>query len=310
MGRPWQGLLLVDKPSGPTSHDVVDAVRRLTGQRRVGHAGTLDPLASGLLPLALGRATRLLRFLPGSPKAYEGSLRLGLSSDTDDVTGEVLERHTAALPSAAEVLGAGFALEGRHAQRPPAYSARKVAGRRLYELARRGLAVEAPAREVEVSAFRLTPGEDPALYSFRTEVSAGTYVRALVRDLGAALGCGAVLASLRRTRIGPMALERATALPGDEAPEAARLRLGAALLPPERMPLEPPPLRLTDGEACRRFVSGAAVRPPEDGDLPQGAVSVRDAGGALLGVGEWSGGWLRPSVVVAETPPPKAPERR
>ena len=189
----WDGLLLIDKSSGPTSHDVVQSVRRLTGQRRVGHAGTLDPLATGLLPVLLGRATRLARFLPHSPKHYEGLLRLGLTTVTDDITGEELTCHAGTLPDPASVAAAAERLQGSHPQIPPAVSARKVGGKRLYRLARQGIRVEAAPRQVDVNRFEIAPvKDDPAQYEFSAEVSGGTYVRALIRDLGAALGCGGV----------------------------------------------------------------------------------------------------------------------
>ena len=151
MSSSWQGLLLLDKPEGPTSHDIVARVRRATGQRRIGHAGTLDPLASGLLPLVLGRPTRLVRFMPHSPKSYQGVIQIGCRSDTDDITGKILERCEGSLPTAEQVLEAARGLEGISAQIPPAFSARKIGGRRMYELARQGVQVEAKATDIEVT---------------------------------------------------------------------------------------------------------------------------------------------------------------
>ena len=170
-GQGRDGLLLVDKPTGPTSHDIVHRVRRASGVRRVGHAGTLDPLASGLLPLVLGRATRLVRFLPHSPKTYTGRLQLGRTTNTDDVTGEILSDHEGALPGAEQVLAAARKLEGRQFQIPPAFSARRVEGRRLYELARKGQAVEARPTEIVVTRFTLSPTDSPETYEFTAEVS-------------------------------------------------------------------------------------------------------------------------------------------
>ena len=149
------GLLLVDKPEGPTSHDIVAWVRRASGQRRVGHAGTLDPMASGLLPLVLGAATRLVRFLPSEPKVYRGRFELGWTSHTDDVTGRPLARHDGPLPDADAVIRASGELEGERPQIPPSVSARKVGGVRMYRLARRGVAVEAPASTVVVAGFEI-----------------------------------------------------------------------------------------------------------------------------------------------------------
>lgn len=290
----WQGLLLLDKPSGPTSHDLVAAVRRLTGQKRIGHAGTLDPLASGLLPLVLGHATRLVRFLPASPKAYEGSLHLGWTADTDDVTGEVRDRHRGTFPSPAAVAEAARTLEGVQLQRPPAFSARRVSGQRMYRMARRGLDPQAPPHEVEVARFRTEPTGPADTYAFVAEVSSGTYVRALVRDLGARLGCGAVLATLRRTRIGPLSVADAITMTDDS--HLTRLRLRAALVPPQGMPLLPPPHRLGDAEPARHFVAGRSI--PASG-VEDGLLRILDPSGRLLGVAECRQGRLHPRVVVA-----------
>ena len=203
-----EGVLLIDKPSGMTSHDVVDAVRRSLGTRKVGHAGTLDPMATGLLVVGVGRATRLLRVLGDLPKTYEGTMRLGVETDTLDAEGEVL-RTAPVHVAREEVLAAMRALEGASLQRPPAYSAVKVGGRKLYEAARAGEAIEAPARPIRVDAFDLT-GIDADEVGFRVVCSGGTYVRVLAADVGTSLGCGAHLTRLRRTAIGPHAVEGAT----------------------------------------------------------------------------------------------------
>lgn len=297
--RELEGLLLVDKPEGPTSHDIVNLVRRLTGVRRVGHAGTLDPLASGLLPMVLGRATRLVRFLSSSPKVYEGRLRLGLSTISDDITGELLSRHSGSLPEAETVLRAAARLTGRILQVPPAVSARKLKGQRLYRLARQGRPVEAPPAEVEVRRFTLRAASQPAEWSFVAEVSTGTYIRALARDLGEALGTGGVLVTLRRRAIGPMTIDDAVALPavGEPAPD-----LGSRLIPLESMPLEPPLVELADRAASRRFLSGAAVA-VEDPGVAEGWCRVLDGRGSLLGIGEVSGETLRPKVVLPAPSP-------
>jgi len=295
LSDPWEGLLAVDKPAGPTSHDVVARVRRVTGQRRVGHAGTLDPMASGLLVLVLGRATRLVRFLDQSPKDYVGLLRLGLTTRTDDVTGEVLSRHAGPLPPAADVRRAASHLRGRLLQAPPAVSARKVGGQRLYRLSRRGIEVRAESAEVEVLSFDLEPGEDPATYRFAARVSSGTYIRALARDLGSLLGCGGVLAALRRTAAGPLRPDPRLALDAAEAP--ARDSLRAALVPLERMPLLPPTVRVESGEDARRFAHGRPVAAPP-GSPAAGPATVLEPGGALLGVAEVESGRLVPRVVL------------
>lgn len=286
------GLLLLDKPSGPTSHDMVQRVRRCLGLRRVGHAGTLDPLASGLLPLVLGRATRLMRFLPGSPKVYRGQLQLGLCTATDDLSGEVLRRHDGPLPDALVVLTAARALVGRGPQVPPAYSARKVDGRRMYRLARSGTPVAGRPVDVDVWRFDVAPCGPSGIYSFTAEVSGGTYVRALIRDLGQHLGCGGAMAALNRTSIGPMSLDQA--VPGGDTLD--RTGLLHALVPLERMPLVPPRLQLSASEDALRFNSGSASA--VHGAVPDGLVSVLDPAGTLLGVGEVLAGRLSPRVVV------------
>ena len=288
------GLLLLHKPSGPTSHDLVDRVRRGSGVRRVGHAGTLDPPASGLLPLVLGRATRLVRYLPDSPKTYVGRLRLGRTTTTDDATGDVVSESNEALPVVERVLAAAAALLGRQAQRPPAYSARRVGGRRLYALARRGIPVTAPAAEVEVLRFDLVATERPELWDFTAVVSGGTYVRALARDLGQALGCGGSIETLVRTSIGPLRIEDAHALPGDAlCPEWVAARLVGL----DDLPLTPPVVRLTTGEEVRRFQLGATV-PSQDGDA-RGPQRVLAPDGALLGIAEPCGALLKPRLVLA-----------
>ena len=295
---PAEGLLLVDKPEGPTSHDVVATVRRILRQRRTGHAGTLDPMATGLLPLVLGRATRLVRFLPHSPKRYEGELLLGWTSSTDDRTGE-LTRGSGPLPAAPDVLRAAEALVGESLQVPPAVSARRVGGERLYRLARRGETVEAPPSPIRVDRFDLQPADEPARYRFVAEVSIGTYVRGLVRDLGNDLGCGAVLHRLRRTRIGPMDL--AGAVPVDPAGEVDATALAAAVIPLDSMPLSPPVTRVDDADAGR-FRSGQAI-PGAPGD-DDGLCRVVDRSGRLLGVAEVRDGRLQPRTVLPELSSP------
>jgi len=290
----FEGLLLIDKPEGPTSHRVVGMVRRLTGQRRVGHAGTLDPMATGLLPLVLGRATRLVRFLPHSPKVYEGRIRLGLRTSTDDITGEVRTRHEGPWPLPDHVLDAAARFTGRLQQIPPEVSARKVAGQRLYRLARTGRPVLAPAREVEIDRFDLTPTDDPTEWRFVAEVSAGTYLRALARDLGESLGTGGALSSLRRVAIGPLSVCQAVGVPGEgEGPE----RLVEAVVPLGKMPLTAPLVRLPDPAAVRRFLSGGEVdideAPPDDG-----ICRVIDGVGELLGIAAVQGRTARPKVVL------------
>ena len=202
------GVLVVDKPAGPTSHDVVDRVRRALRTRRAGHTGTLDPFASGVLPVCLGKATRLARFLGGGEKVYRATIRLGFATTTDDLRGEPLGPRRSVDVAAGALEEACRRLTGPLAQVPPAYSARRVGGRRLYELARDGIEVEREPTTVTVHAFRVLgrAGDDVEV---EVRCSPGTYVRALARDLGTALGVGGHLAALRRTRTGEFGLDQA-----------------------------------------------------------------------------------------------------
>jgi tRNA pseudouridine55 synthase len=206
------GILLVDKPVGPTSHDLVQRVRRLAGTRRVGHAGTLDPGASGLLLVGVGAATRLLTALVGLDKTYTATIRLGFATTTDDAAGEPLGEP---VPVPAEALGrlpeAVAALTGELDQIPSSVSAVHVDGRRAHELARAGETVTLPSRRVTVRRFEVLERRGEEL-DVVVDCSSGTYIRALARDLGAALGVGGHLTALRRTRIGPFAVEDARPL--------------------------------------------------------------------------------------------------
>ncbi|HEX5634675.1 MAG TPA: tRNA pseudouridine(55) synthase TruB [Gemmatimonadales bacterium] len=218
----------MDKPAGLTSHDVVSRVRRATGTRGVGHTGTLDPFATGLLVVLVGRATRLARFTDGFAKTYRATLTLGVATDTDDATGAVREEAVPGeWPDEAAVRAALDALTGRQWQRPPAYSAKHVEGRRSYALARRGVAVELPEVEVVVHALELLAYAPPHL-EFRATVGTGTYVRALGRDLAMRLGTPGHLSALRRERIGPFAV--ADAVPLDEVGPGTPLRSAGAVV--------------------------------------------------------------------------------
>ena len=228
------GILVVDKPVGPTSHDVVALVRRLAGTRKIGHGGTLDPFATGVLPLYLGSGTRVVEFHLGARKAYRATVVFGGSSTTDDLEGEITPAE-AAPPTRDAVEAALGGLRGLQEQRPPAFSARKVGGRRAYALARRGETPELKPRTVTFHELTLTGWDetDPEHPTAVLDVacSAGTYVRALARDLGQAVGSAAYLGALRRTASGPFTL--ADAHPLDEVRSAAaEERLAGLLLPP------------------------------------------------------------------------------
>jgi tRNA pseudouridine55 synthase len=275
----------VAKPAGPTSHDVVDIVRRALGEQRVGHLGTLDPFAKGLLVVVVGRATRLASFAAEWPKTYEGVIRLGVTTDTDDATGAVIAkaRWTGITPGQLADVIASF--RGGYEQRPPAYSAVKIDGERAYKLARRGEAVLPPSRQVEIRELEIVEAAVPDL-KFRATVSGGTYVRSLARDIGAALGCGAHLAALQRTAVGPLRLAEAVA---PEAVTKADVR-DAALLVAHL------PRREVDGAERDAVLHGRPI-----------AATAISAGGdpiaifqgpELLAVAERVGDLLKPRVVV------------
>ena len=227
------GVLLIDKPAGLTSHDVVARVRRASGERRVGHTGTLDPLATGLLPLVLGRATRLASLLSGRDKTYEAVIALGQFTDTGDREGDPVGEAYEGAIDPTDVARALEHFRGTFAQRPPRHSAKKVRGRPAYELARRDEPVTLAPVPVTVHALERL-GLVERMLTIRLTVSAGFYVRALARDLGEQLGCGAHLAALRRTAIGAFTVEQAMSLPDAIAlgpTVAGRLIPPAAALP-------------------------------------------------------------------------------
>lgn len=276
-----EGLLLVDKPKGVTSHDVVDVVRRGLGTRKVGHAGTLDPMATGLLLIGVGRATRLLRFLGALTKTYEGTFRLGIETTTLDANGDVVRETGVDVPEA-RVGDAMRGLVGDSLQRPPAYSAVKVGGRKLYEAAREGERLEAEPRPIRVDAFDLLFYEAPDA-TFRVTCSGGTYVRVLAADVGAALSCGAHLTALRRTAIGPYAV--GDAVSPDDAGEPLPLDAAVNHLPR---------LDLDDDEA----VAASHGRPLGPAGLT-GPYGVFGPDGHLIGVYEDDGPRARPQVILA-----------
>jgi tRNA pseudouridine55 synthase len=275
------GLVLVDKPGGMTSHDVVDAVRRALGTRKVGHAGTLDPMATGLLLVGVGRATRLLRFFGDLPKTYEGTARLGTETDTLDADGAVVR--TAPVAALRGDVEAAFAsLVGESLQRPPAYSAVKVGGRKLYEAARAGQELEAPPRPIRVDAFELV-AFDGVDVDFVVTCSGGTYVRVLLADAGRALGCGAHLRRLRRTAIGPYVVGDAVA--PEHVREPAPVEAAVAHLP--RVDLSGP-------EATA--ASHGSILAPAGIDGPYGTFAPD---GTLLGIYRDEGAKARPEVILA-----------
>jgi tRNA pseudouridine55 synthase len=281
-------VVLVAKPAGPTSHDVVDIVRRALGTSRVGHLGTLDPFARGLLVLVVGRATRLASFASEWSKGYAGVIRLGARTTTDDATGAVVETSDAWRSlDAARIAAALDRFRGVYEQEPPAYSAVHVAGERAYRRARRGEGMTLAPRRVEVLELTLERIALPDLW-FRAVVTAGTYLRSLARDVGTALGCGAHLAELERWAVGPFRLDQAVA---PRAVTVADIRDPAALVAHlTRRDLD---------EAERVAVLHGRPVTPGDGQQETGIVALF-AGEELVAVAEREGELLKPRVVVAE----------
>jgi tRNA pseudouridine55 synthase len=295
------GILLVDKPVGPTSHDAVARLRRTTGERRIGHTGTLDPRASGLLVLVLGQATRLATFLSGCDKTYDAVIHLGITTETDDAEGAPRGTWAGPLPGGAEIDAALAAFRGTFAQQPPRHSAKKIAGQRAYDLARRDQVVELKAVPVTVRTLDRTSLAGARLGLHLTATS-GFYVRSLARDLGERLGCGAHLAGLRRTRVGPFTIDRALGL--DEAERAGRDLASRVIPPADALPDWP---RVAATEAgLARVRHGNPIGPehvvgPWPAAGPGGATAkarVVGPDGRLVAVADLRGGALHPAVVL------------
>jgi tRNA pseudouridine55 synthase len=285
------GVLVVDKPAGPTSHDVVARARRVLGLRRIGHTGTLDPFATGVLPLCLGKATRLARFLAEGEKVYRATVRLGFATSTDDRTGEPVSAPKAVRLRKEQVNLAVQDLIGTHDQIPPAFSARRVKGRRLYELARRGEVVPRTARPVTVHGIALLEMGEETL-ELEVRCSPGTYVRALARDLGEALGVGGHLDTLRRTRSGAFTLEEAVS--GDALEEGL-----SRLVPMGRLLSQLPAVRVGPrGRELVRHGRDLGSDSIVEGlpGAPGGRVRILDDAGELLAL-----------AVSRIAPPPGAP---
>ena len=285
------GLMLVDKPAGVTSHDVVATVRRAAGGARAGHAGTLDPFATGLLVLLLGRATRLVSYLDGEPKVYETTIRFGAETDTDDATGSVTR--DAPLPTAAAVDAAIVRLTGAFEQQPPAYSAKKVAGVRAYAAARRGDALDLAPAPVVVHAWTVLARRDTDL-TVRVRCSGGTYIRALGRDLGRYCGSAAHLVELRRVASGPYAVADAVSLD--------RVRAGELPVRPMREIVASLPGMVLDADGRAAVVRGRAVAARAAGQVGERVALFGDEQ-TLIAVAERvgdDGASLQPRVVLAD----------
>ena len=276
------GLLLIDKPQGMTSHDVVARVRRIINMRAIGHAGTLDPFATGLLILCIGQATRLSEYLIGETKTYTGRMKLGERTNTDDLEGEVIERRSVQInPDDLQRVRSQFS--GNITQVPPQFSAIQIGGRRAYKMARSGETVELQARPVRIEALELIALSESEV-DLRVTCSAGTYVRALARDIGEVLGCGAHLIALRRVQSGPFSLQNAVTL---DSLQQSGAGWDKYLLPMDRA-VDHMPACWLDDVASQRFLMGQSVKL----DAPVARVGrelqrVYDAGGQFVAIGEW-----------------------
>lgn len=245
------GIIIIDKPQGWTSQDIAARLRRVFGTRRIGHGGTLDPMATGVLPVFVGRATRGVEFFEQAQKEYVATLRLGLLTDTEDITGAVLETRPVNV-TAADVQQVLQGFLGKQSQIPPMYSAVKIGGKKLYELARSGKTVERQPRQIEIFRLELleAKGND---YTIRVACSKGTYIRTLCKDIGMALGCGGCMASLRRTAAGSYTIKNAIALDELLARKGNGEDVDRLLLPLDTLFSQFPALRLTakQSKVCR-----------------------------------------------------------
>ena len=285
------GLVVIDKEAGWTSHDVVARCRRVFGQRRVGHAGTLDPDATGVLLVGLGRATRLLRFLTALPKTYVAEIILGTATSTLDASGEVTGEWDMSHVTAADVHAAAAGLTGTIEQVPPMVSAIKIGGRRLHELARQGIEVDRPARSVQVYRFDVEPdAARPNVYRAEVECSSGTYIRSLALDLGTALGGGAHVGTLRRTRIGSF---------GESEMRPLELLSDDAVLTPAQA-LRDMDFITVESTMAAAIGTGLALDRVPIGAVGDGPWAMLDAQGTLLAVYEATGtDRIKPAVVLA-----------
>jgi tRNA pseudouridine55 synthase len=295
------GLLNVCKPRGFTSHDVVAVVRRALGTRRVGHAGTLDPLAEGVLPVCVGRYTRLIDLLSDTEKGYYAEVELGARTTTDDAEGEVVERRPVPALTPEQIESALSGFRGRISQTPPAYSAIKVAGQRAYDLARRGATPTLAAREITIYRLEVVACSPPAL-TLLVGCSKGTYVRSLARDLGEMLGCGAHLTRLVRLWVGSFRLEDAVSL--DEIAEAASGGCVESVLQTADTALAALPAILVPEQRAVDIGHGRHW-PASPDTATDGPVRVYDTAGRLLGLAEYDArrrAW-QPRLALTQGPP-------
>jgi tRNA pseudouridine55 synthase len=286
---PLDGALIIDKPQGRTSHDVVDAARRILGFRQIGHLGTLDPLATGVLVLLLGRATRLAQFYAGRRKRYTSTFRFGFATDTYDADGTPLGTDTAPVLERTEIERMAAARVGLFPQMPPPYSAKKIHGRPAHELARKKEPVELKAVDIEVYDFRVNEVAG-ALAKFSIECATGAYIRSLAHDMGAALGCGAHLTEIVRTAVGEFTLDQAVKLQ-DLQRAAAEGDLARYILPLERLLPELPSVTVLP--LLEQRVRHGSKFNVQLAQIQPGRLSVAQGATAELNSGEWKPARLR-----------------
>lgn len=279
------GIILVDKPQDWTSHDVVAKLRGILHERRIGHSGTLDPLATGLLVVFVGRATRAVEFAEVDSKEYIAGLRLGIATDTQDISGSIISRCDA-IPSRETVICAVNSFVGQIEQIPPMYSAIKVGGKKLYELARRGESVERKSRRISINSIDVV-GEDGDDLLLKVSCSKGTYIRTLCHDIGEKLGCGACMSSLRRTTAGVFSIENAHGIEKIQA-AAASGDLQNFLLPLDTLFAQYPVLTVNENRT-KRLKTGNII----NFNAPDGKYRVYSESGEFLLLGEISDGKLR-----------------
>ncbi|HEV8546791.1 MAG TPA: tRNA pseudouridine(55) synthase TruB [Candidatus Limnocylindrales bacterium] len=298
------GILVALKPAGPTSHDLVALVRRLASTKRVGHGGTLDPFASGVLPLFLGRATRVVEYHLGDRKCYRATICFGASSTTDDLEGDLTPTDGPA-PSRSTVEAALAGFVGPISQRPPAYSAIKVAGRRAYAMARAGEAVELAERKVTIDRLEIVDWDgsdaDRPIAVVDVDCSTGTYIRALARDLGAAVRSAAYLGALARTASGPFGIGDAVAIDRVRKAAAAGLAELEALLLPIDAGLDALPEIVASDAEVAALSRGQFIRLPRLPEAGGDAIRVRDEAGRLVAIATVKDGRLAPDKVLIDT---------
>ena len=290
------GLLVINKPGGMTSHDVVHRLRKITGERSIGHLGTLDPMATGVLPLMLGRFTRLAQFFSSAEKSYEGTIHFGYATDTYDAEGEIVGERVEPSLTLEQVRSAAVRFHGEMKQMPPAFSAKKIGGVPAYKMARAGKPVELKPAIIQISSFEIV-GLDGGEARFSMRVSAGGYVRSVAHDLGRDLGCGAHLSSLRRTLAGPFTLDHAHPLDELDAHAGNEEALALLCMHPRSLLPEMPSVT-GDAYTLGRLRNGAQANLPEFSQAQM--VKVFASQRELVGIAKRVAGTLFQPVVVMQ----------